>query len=63
LGVFSRRPIDLEAKHALLLAGAGWGNEPSVRADMVAGPFIRLQLSASTILATIQQAYDVARRI
>jgi DNA-binding transcriptional LysR family regulator len=37
---------DLAAKHALLLAGLGWGGmpEPVVRADIVAGRLVRLNL-------------------
>jgi DNA-binding transcriptional LysR family regulator len=49
LGVFSAdvwRLADLSAKHALLLAGVGWGNmpEPHVRADLAAGRLVRLEL-------------------
>ena len=49
IGVFSAdgwRMADLGAKHALLLAGRGWGNmpEPSVHADLAAGRLVRLQL-------------------
>jgi len=49
IGVFSAdewRLADLGAKHALLLAGTGWGNmpEPSVRADIAAGRLVRLKL-------------------
>ncbi|PTQ12684.1 LysR family transcriptional regulator [Sphingomonas oleivorans] len=38
------RLADLGAKHALLLAGLGWGNmpEPMVRADIEAGRLVRL---------------------
>ena len=48
-GVFSAgtwRLADLGAKHALLLAGVGWGNmpEPNVAADLAAGRLIRLDL-------------------
>ena len=37
---------DLGAKHALLLAGVGWGNmpEPNVREDLAAGRLVRLDL-------------------
>jgi DNA-binding transcriptional LysR family regulator len=37
---------DLAAKHALLLAGLGWGGmpEPSVRADLEAGRLVKLKL-------------------
>jgi DNA-binding transcriptional LysR family regulator len=40
------RLADLGAKHALLLAGVGWGNmpEPMVRADLAAGRLKRLDL-------------------
>ena len=40
------RLADLGAKHALLLAGMGWGNmpEPSVRADIAAGRLVRLDI-------------------
>jgi DNA-binding transcriptional LysR family regulator len=49
LGIFSAdvwRLADLGAKHALLLAGVGWGNmpEPHVRADLAAGRLVRLEL-------------------
>ena len=49
VGVFSAdewRLADLGAKHALLLAGTGWGNmpEPSVRTDIAAGRLVRLKL-------------------
>jgi DNA-binding transcriptional LysR family regulator len=48
-GVLSRRTWrlgDLGAKHALLLAGLGWGNmpEPMVRDDIAAGRLARLNL-------------------
>ena len=38
---------DLGAKHALLLAGIGWGNMPAamVRADLQSGRLVRLDLS------------------
>jgi DNA-binding transcriptional LysR family regulator len=41
IGVKSWRLADLGAKHALLLAGIGWGNlpEPMVRDDLAAGRF------------------------
>jgi DNA-binding transcriptional LysR family regulator len=40
------RLADLGAKHALLLAGVGWGNmpEPNVREDLAAGRLVRLEL-------------------
>jgi DNA-binding transcriptional LysR family regulator len=49
VGVFAAdgwRLADLGAKHALLLAGVGWGNmpEPNVREDIAAGRLIRLEL-------------------
>jgi DNA-binding transcriptional LysR family regulator len=49
VGVFSAdewRLADLGAKHALLLAGTGWGNmpEPSVQADLAAGRLVQLKL-------------------
>jgi DNA-binding transcriptional LysR family regulator len=49
LGIFSAdvwRLADLGAKHALLVAGVGWGNmpEPHVRADLAAGRLVRLEL-------------------
>ena len=49
VGVFAAdgwRLADLGAKHALLLAGVGWGNmpEPSVREDIAAGRLVRLEL-------------------
>jgi DNA-binding transcriptional LysR family regulator len=38
---------DLGAKHALLLAGLGWGNMPAemVEGDLAAGRLVRLQVS------------------
>ncbi len=46
LGLRSWRLADLGAKHALLKAGAGWGNmpEPMVRDDLRAGRLVRLAL-------------------
>jgi len=46
MGARSWRLADLGAKHALLLAGVGWGNmpEPIVRDDLVAGRLKRLNL-------------------
>ena len=49
VGVFAAegwRLADLGAKHALLLAGVGWGNmpEPNVRQDLAAGRLVRLEL-------------------
>jgi DNA-binding transcriptional LysR family regulator len=49
VGVFAAdvwRLADLGVKHALLLAGTGWGNmpEPSVRADLASGRLVRLEL-------------------
>jgi DNA-binding transcriptional LysR family regulator len=49
VGVFAAdgwRLADLGAKHALLLAGVGWGNmpEPNVREDIAAGRLVRLEL-------------------
>ena len=46
MGVKSWRLADLGSKHALLLAGIGWGNmpEPMVRGDLVAGRLRRLDL-------------------
>jgi DNA-binding transcriptional LysR family regulator len=49
VGVFSAeswRLADLGAKHALLLAGVGWGNmpEPYVEADLAAGRLVWLDL-------------------
>ena len=48
-GVFAAdgwRLADLGAKHALLLAGVGWGSrpEPNVREDLAAGRLVRLKL-------------------
>ncbi|MDR6531478.1 DNA-binding transcriptional LysR family regulator [Caulobacter rhizosphaerae] len=53
VGVFAAeewRIADLGAKHALLLAGVGWGNmpEPYVRDDLVAGRLVRLELPEAT---------------
>jgi DNA-binding transcriptional LysR family regulator len=49
IGVKSWRLADLGSKHALLLAGIGWGNmpEPMVRADLAAGRLKRLDLPES----------------
>jgi len=46
LGVEGWRLADLGAKHALLLAGVGWGNmpEPNIREDLAAGRLVRLGL-------------------
>ena len=46
MGVKSWRLADLGSKHALLLAGIGWGNmpEPMVRDDVAAGRLRRLDL-------------------
>jgi DNA-binding transcriptional LysR family regulator len=49
VGVFAAegwRMADLGAKHALLLAGVGWGNMPlpNVRDDLAAGRLVRLAL-------------------
>jgi DNA-binding transcriptional LysR family regulator len=46
IGIKSWRLADLGAKHALLLAGVGWGNmpEPMVRDDLAAGRLKRLDL-------------------
>jgi DNA-binding transcriptional LysR family regulator len=49
VGIFAAdawRLADLSAKHALLLAGIGWGHmpEPSVRADLASGRLVRLEL-------------------
>ena len=49
IGAKSWRLADLGAKHALLLAGVGWGNmpEPMVRDDLIAGRLKRLDLPDS----------------
>jgi DNA-binding transcriptional LysR family regulator len=49
VGTKSWRLADLGAKHALLLAGVGWGNmpEPMVRDDFTAGRLKRLDLPDS----------------
>lgn len=46
IAVKSWRLADLGAKHALLLAGVGWGNmpEPMVRDDLKAGRLVQLRL-------------------
>ncbi len=46
LATRSWRMADLSTKHALLLAGIGWGNmpEPMVRADLAAGRLKRLDI-------------------
>ncbi len=46
IGVKSWRLADLGAKHALLLAGVGWGNmpEPMIRHDLKSGRLVRLTL-------------------
>jgi DNA-binding transcriptional LysR family regulator len=50
IGVRTWRLADLGSKHALLLAGIGWGNmpEPMVRNDLAAGRLKRLDLSEWT---------------
>ena len=47
IGVRTWRLADLGSKHALLLAGIGWGNmpEPMIRDDLAAGRLKRLDLS------------------
>ena len=49
MGVFAAdewRLADLGAKHALLLAGVGWGNmpEPNIHEDLASGRLVRLEL-------------------
>jgi DNA-binding transcriptional LysR family regulator len=46
LGMRSWRLADLSTKHALLLAGIGWGNmpKPMVRDDIAAGRLVRLDI-------------------
>jgi len=50
IGVRTWRLADLSAKHALLLAGIGWGHmpEPMVRDDLAAGRLKRVVLSERT---------------
>ena len=50
MGARSWRLADLGSKHALLLAGVGWGNmpEPIVREDLAAGRLKRLDLPDAT---------------
>ena len=63
MGVFAAegwRLADLGAKHALLLAGVGWGNmpEPNVRDDLAAGRLVRLELpEAKSGLYAFQAMY------
>jgi DNA-binding transcriptional LysR family regulator len=63
IGVFATeewRMADLGAKHALLLAGVGWGNmpEPNVRDDLAAGRLVRLELpEAKSGLYSFQAMY------
>jgi DNA-binding transcriptional LysR family regulator len=49
VGMKNWRLADLGSKHALLLAGIGWGNmpEPMVRADLAAGRLVMLDLPDS----------------
>jgi DNA-binding transcriptional LysR family regulator len=57
------RLADLGAKHALLLAGLGWGNmpEPMVRADVSAGRLVRLSIpDGSTGVYPLQAIYRSA---
>ena len=61
VGVFAAdgwRMADLGAKHALLLAGVGWGNmpEPNVREDLAAGRLVRLELPEARSVAYSFQA-------
>jgi len=71
VGVFAAetwRAADLGAKHALLLAGVGWGNmpEPNIRADLAAGRLVRLfmefvsrRLAAyAPLLAGLSEGHD-----
>jgi DNA-binding transcriptional LysR family regulator len=46
MGLETWRLADLGAKHALLLAGVGWGSmpEPMVRDDLASGGLVRLAL-------------------
>jgi DNA-binding transcriptional LysR family regulator len=60
-GVFASddwRLADHGAKHALLLAGMGWGNmpEPSVRADIAAGRLVRLDIPEMRVVRYPLQA-------
>jgi len=60
IGVKSWRLADLGAKHALLLAGIGWGNmpEPMVRDDLAAGRLKRLELpEGSGVFYALQVIY------
>ena len=63
IGIFAAetwRVADLGAKHALLLAGVGWGNmpEPNVRADLAAGRLVRLELpEAKSGVYSLQAMY------
>lgn len=52
------RLADLGAKHALLLAGIGWGNMPApmVRDDLAAGRLVELRLPGSMVRAYPFQA-------
>lgn len=55
---------DLGAKHALLLAGIGWGSMPAemVRADLEAGRLVRLDLTDCTsITAAMYLVYAAAK--
>jgi len=46
IGIRSWRLADLSTKHALLLAGIGWGNmpEPMIRDDLAAGRLVKLDI-------------------
>ena len=56
------RLADLGAKHALLLAGLGWGNmpEPLVRDDIGAGRLVRLNIPEGGGFYPLQAIYKTA---
>jgi DNA-binding transcriptional LysR family regulator len=62
LGLRSWRLGDLGAKHALLLAGLGWGNMPEhlVAADLAAGRLVRLAIEAGPSFA---YPFSLVRRL
>ncbi|PZV38805.1 LysR family transcriptional regulator [Mesorhizobium kowhaii] len=61
-GVNNWRLADLGAKHALLLAGLGWGNmpEPLVRSDIEEGRLVRLDIPEGGGFYPLQAIYKTA---